>query len=147
MIARHLRGATGVLLLRINTAFPLLPHALYFLYKVWCPFERMPCQNVSSSNRVQPSAYLCCACGHYLTAAAQMFSPQALCWVPAKKTPPISYHQGGCRHCPWPQQRHVLWLFWEDYCSSCSVHVTCLEGRRAGRWSGPQVCFQNQLTV
>lgn len=40
MIARHLRGTTEVPLLRIDTAFPLPPHALYFLHRVWRPFER-----------------------------------------------------------------------------------------------------------
>jgi len=120
MTARHLRGATGVPLVRVNTAFP---NALYFLHKVWCPSEGMPYPDVGSSSRVQPSAYLSCACGCCLTAAAQMFSHQALCCVPAEETPLISSHRGGCGYCPWPQQPHVLWLFWEDHNSSCSVHL------------------------
>lgn len=48
---------------------------------IWCPLQRMPCRNVSSST-VQPS---------------RCFHPR--CWVPAEETPP-----GSC-HCPWPQRR------------------------------------------
>lgn len=130
----------GILLLRINAAFPLPPHALYFLHKLWCHFLRMPCQNTRSSNRVQPSAYPCCAHSNCLTAAAQVSSPQALCWILS----PTSKEALGTTH---DHGNNMLWLFWQDHLLFLLCTCTCPEGRRAGRRSGPQLCFQNHISV
>lgn len=64
----------------------------------WSPFERMPWQNQSSSNRAQPSTHLCCAYSFYL-AAAQIFPSFH---HTHKRTSPSNCQHGVYKLYPWP---------------------------------------------
>lgn len=146
MTARHWRGSTGVPLLQTNTAVPLPPQVLYFLCKVWCPFERMPCQSMSASNKVQPSVHPCCACGHYLTAVAGCFHLRH-CATSLLRKHLLSATTQWAAGTACATARTCALVFLGRHLLFLLCTCTCLEGRRAGRRSGPQICFQNQITV
>lgn len=132
MTARHSKGTTGVLLLRINTAFSLPSHALYFLQSLVTLWE----DAMSECELQQQGPAFClsvlCLWPPPHSSSSDVFTPGNVlgpCWE-------NSSHRGGCRHCPWPQQWHALRLFWEDHYSSCPVHVLVWKAREQDKGLG-----------
>lgn len=146
MTARHLKGTTGVLLLRINTAFSLPSHALYFLQSLVTLWEDAMSE-------------------HELQQQGPAFCLSVLClWPPPHSSSSDVFTPGNVLGPCWENSSHqlpprglqALPMATAMTCAPALLGIpllslpctcTCLEGKRAGRRSGPQLCFQNQITV